>query len=228
MKNEIVKQYGVKVSCLAHRMISNPELVKDACQEVWFEVFKSIGTFKAESDISTWIYTIAKRTLLRYAKNERIVTHSDLEQCIAKGQISYDDSDEKKEEWIKEKCDDCITAFCHCLTNEARLIFLFRENLDLSYEQIASIMEMPVENIRQITSRSLRKVKSFMTKDCILLNPHGRCGCRIKNVIKSIDYDKKYMQLEEAKHLLEFYQKFELELPRKNYWEKFLNEVVTN
>lgn len=226
--NEIVEQYGTKISCLARRMISNPELVKDACQEVWYEVFKSINSFKADSDISTWIYTIAKRTFLRVVKNDKIVTHSDIDQCVAKGQVVYDDPEENKEEWIKEKCDDCITAFCHCLTSEARMIFLFRENLDLSYEQIAQIMDMPVENIRQITSRSLKKVKSFMMKDCILVNPHGRCGCRIKNVIKSIDYDKKYIQLEQAKRLVDFYKKFEIELPRKNYWKKFLDEVVTN
>lgn len=225
---EIVEKYGSNISRLAKRMLKDSEMVKDATQETWFEIIKSIDSFKGESEISTWMYTIAKRTILRYARNERITTHEDIDHCIAKGQITFDNSDETKEEWIKEKCDICITAFCHCLTNDARLIFLFKENLDLSYEQISHIMEMTQENVRQISSRSLKKVRSFMNKDCILVNPNGRCGCRIKNEIRSIDFDKTYLQLQQAHRLIDFYNKFDKELPQKNYWEKYLREVVTN
>jgi RNA polymerase sigma factor (sigma-70 family) len=225
---ELVEKYGLNISRLAKRMLSDSEMVKDATQETWFEILKSIDSFNGDSEISTWIYTIAKRTILRYATNERLVTHEDIDSCIAKGQIGYDNSEEQKEEWIKEKCDDCITAFCHCLTNEARLIFLFKENLDLSYNQISKIMDMTQDNVRQISSRSLKKVKSFMDKDCILINPTGRCGCRIKNVVTSIDFDKTYIQLQKAHRLVEFYNKFDRELPQKNYWEKYLQQVVTN
>jgi RNA polymerase sigma-70 factor (ECF subfamily) len=225
---DVIDKYGLNISRLAKRMLSDSEMVKDATQETWFEIIKSIESFKGESELSTWIYTIAKRTILRYAKNERLITHEDIDYCIAKGQVKFDNSEQQKEEWIKEKCNDCITAFCHCLNNEARLIFLFRENLDLSYGQISRIMEMTQENVRQISSRSLKKVRNFMNKDCVLLNPSGRCGCRIKNEIKSIDFDRTYLQLQEAHRLKEFYTKFDKELPTKNYWEKYLQQVVTN
>ena len=226
--NELVNKYGLNISRLAKRMLTDSEMVKDATQETWYEVLKSIDSFKGNSELSTWIYTIAKRTILRYAENERIIKYSDIDYCIAKGQIKYNDSEEKKEEWIKGKCDDCITAFCHCLRNEARLVFLFKENLGLSYEQISKIMNMTQENVRQVASRSLKKVKSFMNKDCILINPTGRCGCRIKNVVTSIDFDKTYLQLQKAHRLVDFYAKFDRELPQKNYWEKYLQQVVTN
>lgn len=225
---ELIDKYGLNISRLAKRMLTDPEMVKDATQETWFEILKNIDSFKGNSEISTWIYKIAQRTILRYAKNERLITFTDIDYCISKGQIQYDESENQKEEWIKEKCDDCITAFCHCLTNEARLIFLFKENLDLSYEQISKIMDMTQENVRQISSRSLKKVKNFMNKDCVLINPNGRCGCRIKNVIKSINYDKTYEQLEKAHRLVDFYTKFDKELPAKNYWEIFLQKVVTD
>lgn len=224
----LVDKYGLNVSRLVHRMLTDRELAKDAIQEVWYEVLKSLDSFKGDSEISTWIYTIAKRTILKYSKNERLVFSFDIELWVSKSQINYDDSEDHKEEWIKEKCDDCITAFCHCLTSDARLIFLFKEYLDLSYEQVSKIMDLSEDNVRQISSRSLKKIRSYMNKDCILLNPLGNCGCRIKNVIKSIDYDKKYGQIADAFRLVDFYNKFDRELPRKNYWIKFLSEVVTN
>ena len=123
----LVDKYGLKISRLANRMLTDKELAKDAVQEVWYEVIKSLDSFKGDSELSTWIYTIAKRTILKHSKNEKLILSSDIMYCISKGQLIYDNSDEQKEEWIKEKCDDCITAFCHCLSNDARLIFLFKE-----------------------------------------------------------------------------------------------------
>jgi len=224
----LIEKYGLMVTRLAHRMINDSEVAKDAVQESWYEIIKSLHTFKGNSEISTWIFCIAKRTILRYSKNEKIVTKTDIEECIKKGQIKYDDSEEKKEEWIKDKCDKCLTAFCHCLNNDARLIFLFKENFDISYKQISDIMEMTEENVRKISSRSFKRVKNFLTDNCPLINPLGTCGCRIKEQIFSIDYEKKYAQWREVTRLIHFYNQFDKELPRKNEWEKFLKEAVTN
>ena len=77
---EIVEQYGVMVSSIAHRMIQNKEIAKEAAQEVWYEIIKSIDSFNGESGLSTWIYTICKRTILRYARNERIATMNELRE----------------------------------------------------------------------------------------------------------------------------------------------------
>jgi len=71
-KEEITKECRGLVSALSHRMIQNPEIAKDAAQEAWMEILKSLKTFKGESKISTWIYTIVSRVILRQAKNEKV------------------------------------------------------------------------------------------------------------------------------------------------------------
>ena len=38
---DIVEHYGTMVATIAHRMIQNREIAKEAAQEVWYEVFKS-------------------------------------------------------------------------------------------------------------------------------------------------------------------------------------------
>jgi RNA polymerase sigma-70 factor (ECF subfamily) len=63
-KKEITQEYRGLVSAISHRMIKNPEAAKDAVQETWMEILKSLKTFKEESKISTWIYTIASRVIL--------------------------------------------------------------------------------------------------------------------------------------------------------------------
>ena len=77
--NELVKQYGPKLSSLSARMIHNNNIAREKAQEVWFEIIKNIDQFRAESKISTWIYTIARRTIMHYACSERVITHQAFE-----------------------------------------------------------------------------------------------------------------------------------------------------
>ena len=44
-KEEITKEYRGLVSAISHRMIQNPEMAKDAAQEAWMEILKSLKTF---------------------------------------------------------------------------------------------------------------------------------------------------------------------------------------
>jgi RNA polymerase sigma-70 factor (ECF subfamily) len=226
-KNQLAEQFGIKISRLAHRMIQNNDLAREAAQEVWYEIIKSIDSFRGESDISTWIYTIAKRTILKYAISERVYSANELNYHFDLDPIEYKGLEENKEQWVKEKCDYCLTAFCHCLNNESRLIFLFHDIVGLQYSQISQIMEMKEDNLRQIASRSKEKVRNFMDKNCVLYNPNGNCKCRIRKQILSVDLEKSYDNLAKAATLVDLFQKFDKELPRKNYWEKFVSEVVT-
>ena len=56
-RKDLVEHYGTMVATIAHRMIQNREIAKEAAQEVWYEVFKSLPSFNADSELSTWIYT---------------------------------------------------------------------------------------------------------------------------------------------------------------------------
>lgn len=218
----LVIQYGTMISTIAHRMIQNKEVAKEAAQEVWYEIFKSLPSFNGNSELSTWIYTIAKRTIYRYAQKEKEATLEELEEFRALQEIDYSGSDDARKEWVKERCDWCLTALNHCLNNEARLIFIFRENIELSHKQISEIMGISVENVRKIYSRSIDKISHFMTDTCPLYNPAGTCKCRICKQVYAIDFDKEYSTVARMIRLADLYQKFEKELPRKNYWEKFL------
>lgn len=221
LKN-IINQYGLMVSSIANRMIQNKEIAKEASQEAWYEVIKSINSFNNKSELSTWIYTIAKRTISRYSKNERIATLSELGVFRAMPEIEYTDYEKDKQEWVKERCDWCLTAITHCLNTEARLIFIFRINIGLPYKQISEIMEISEDNVRQISSRSINKVTLFLNDTCPLYNPTGTCKCRICKQVKSLNLDKEYKSTIKIIRLVDIYQRSDKDLPGKNYWEKFL------
>lgn len=218
----IIEQYGSMISSLSHRMIQNKDIAQEAAQETWYEILKSIDSFNGQSELSTWIYTICRRTVLRYARNERMVTMTELKAFRDLPEIDYNNTDKEEREWIKERCDWCLTAQNHCLNNNARLIFTFRITLGLSYKQISEIMEMTEENIRQVSSRSINKITHFMKDTCPLYNPQGTCKCRICKQVTNLSLEKEYTSLQKIIRLVDIYQRQEKELPKKNYWEKLM------
>jgi len=61
-------------------MISDRETARDAAQQVWYEIVKSIDSFQEKSKLSTWIYTLAYRTIMKYCQKERRYTFQFLEE----------------------------------------------------------------------------------------------------------------------------------------------------
>lgn len=220
---EIVEQYGTFVSSMAHRMISNKEVAKEAAQEAWYEIIRSIDSFGGQSQLSTWIYTVCKRTILKYAHTERLATMAELKAFRDLPEIACNDTAKEEREWIKGCCDWCLTAQNHCLNPEARMIFTFRITLGLSYKQISKIMEMTEENVRQIASRSINKITHFMDGTCPLYNPQGTCKCRICKQVTSLNLEKEYTALQRIIRLTDVYQRLDKELPKRNYWEKIIS-----
>jgi RNA polymerase sigma-70 factor (ECF subfamily) len=219
---QIAKDFGQKISSLSHRMISNKEIAKEAAQEVWYEILKSLPSYKAKSNISTWIYTIAKRTILRYSQKEKIISEKEFSHHFEKPEILYHGIEEDRITWVKEKCDYCLTAFCHCLNNESRLIFLFKELVKISNNEISKIMGTSEVNIRKILSRSKQKVENFMNENCFLFSQNADCKCRIRKEVLKVDLKIEYEKYKTIVNIADFYLKFENQLPRKNYWLNFL------
>lgn len=56
--NELVREYEKQIINIAYGMLSDREDALDAAQEVFVRVYKSIGAFKGQSSLATWIYRI--------------------------------------------------------------------------------------------------------------------------------------------------------------------------
>lgn len=68
----LVDTYKNVVFTVALRMVKNREEAEEVAQDTFIKVYKSLGKFKGDSKLSTWIYRIAYNTCLdRLKKSER-------------------------------------------------------------------------------------------------------------------------------------------------------------
>lgn len=221
--DQLVYDYGSMVSAVCIRMMQSEDTAKEAAQEIWLEVIKSLPSFQRRSKLSTWIYTIAYRVAIRHSKKEQVYSTKFLRDYFRDGERDYPvDDDIDKKLWVKEMCDKCLTGILHCLNNEARIVYIFRDIVGLPYIEISQILRKESSSVRQLISRSRRKLKHFLENECALQNPEGTCACRMKKLVMEMDLPQEYQKLRKMVSRANVFKESEQILPRKNYWEKFL------
>lgn len=222
--NEIdILEYGKFISAICKRAIQDINLAEDVAQEIWIEIIKSLDNYKGDSKLSTWIYTISYRTIYKHIRREKTYTTKYLSEYFNQDKLDVpDDIDYEHNIWIKEMCDKCLTGVLHCLDNDSRLIYLFRDIAQLDYNEIAKITNKKEDTIRKNVSRARAKLKNFLNNECVLYNPNGTCNCRMKDLVTGIELEKEYDKLREIAKQTKFFLNSEMILPNKNYWERYL------
>lgn len=219
----MVEEYGKMVSAICRKMLQNDEAARDAAQEVWLQVVQSYPSFDHRSKVSTWIYTITYRVVMRFAASERVYSTRFLrsyfhgEDREPPVEIDYD-----HQLWVKEMCDKCLTGILHCLDNEARMAYIFRDIAELSYLEIGAIFEKDELAVRQLISRSRRKLKNFLNDECLLYNPKGSCRCRMRKMVEQVNLPAEYETIRGSVRQIYFFRNSEQVMPGKNYWEKYI------
>ena len=111
------------------------QLAKDITQQVFLKMFYKIGGFRAEAELTTWLYRITVNACLdERRRTRRFFSLSDFFQP-ASGRRTQDEAVHSR-----EICDEVRRALAK-LKPKFRLPILLKYVENLSYEEIAEILE---------------------------------------------------------------------------------------
>jgi RNA polymerase sigma-70 factor (ECF subfamily) len=157
--NYLVSAYQKKVIKTAYYFIGNLEDAEDLSQEIFLEIIKSIDSFRGTSSLSTWIYRIiVNRSINIIRKNSRRNIFISIEHFFhitgEPGNIirkePSDDCDPFDEEEIKIIINHAINE----LSEKQRIAFVLNKYEELSYKEIADIMNLSVSAVESLIHRA--------------------------------------------------------------------------
>ncbi|NLN49516.1 MAG: sigma-70 family RNA polymerase sigma factor [Clostridiales bacterium] len=161
---QLLSLYEKKAYNIAFRMMRNEEDAKDAVQEAFIKVFKSMKSFREESSFSTWLYRIVTNVCLdelrkrkKYAsvslefeiESDRGTTHIELD----KDEVTPEDLYERQEK--KELVLDTINS----LKEDYKTVVILRDIQGFSYEEIATILSCSLGTIKSRINRARNVLK---------------------------------------------------------------------
>ncbi len=156
----LVQQYGQMTYRLAFRLLHNPEDAADVVQDAFVKVFRTIGKFKGECALKTWIYRITLNTALN--QNRWWKRHK-------KAECALERIDPETGSFFHEQPSGRPTPLDSLLTNEMqvivhkalwkideshRTILIMREMEGLSYEEVADILHVSLGTVKSRLSRA--------------------------------------------------------------------------
>ncbi len=138
----ILAQYQDKVFRLACSMLGDTGAAEDAAQETFVRVWKGLGKFRGESSLSTWIFTIARRTCLDALKARKRMVG--LERVVETARLERESLD--------------IEALLQELPERAREAVILFYLQDRSYEEVARTMEVPMGTVKTLLFRARKQM----------------------------------------------------------------------
>ena len=163
--NELVKRYKDRLLNFVLRYFNNVEQAEDVVQDTLIKLYTHASYYKNVAKFSTWIFTIAKNNALtELRKNKRKKTDS---LWTDDGQVIDINS---KEESLDSKVQneiaiDQLNKFLDEIPENFRMAVVLRDFQELSYEEISTILEIPIGTIKSRINRGriqlAEKMKHF-------------------------------------------------------------------
>ncbi|MGE5449988.1 MAG: RNA polymerase sigma factor [Methanomassiliicoccales archaeon] len=165
---ELVVRYQRPVYAVCYRMLGQKEDAEDLAQEVFLTVYEKLNYFDLARVFAPWLYRIAVNCCLsRLRKNRKVVfvNFDDgiyTEPDIASG---HQDNPVLALERLEQK--EAIEQSLMELPDSYRMVLVLRYQLDLTNQEIASMLGITRENVEVRIHRArkaLRKVLASPTR----------------------------------------------------------------
>ena len=162
----LIQRYQQPVYNLVCRLLNDPSDTCDIVQEVFLKVFRNIGSFRGNSSLKTWIYRIAvneaynhRRWFSRHQRQEVALGAEEgmpgyADSLADPGRTPFDQAADRETRALVEAALEKLNA-------KFRAAVVLRDIEDLSYEEIATVLDVSLGTVKSRILRgreALRKI----------------------------------------------------------------------
>ena len=139
---------------IARMYMNNPEDQQDLSQEIIIQLWKAYGSFRNESQFSTWMYRVALNTAITFFKKEKRSTKY----------VPIDEEATAVPENLSNEKNERLAAFYRAVQSlnniEKAIVFLYLENQ--SHREIAEKLGISEGNTRVKLARAKDKLQELV------------------------------------------------------------------
>ena len=163
----LIKQYHQQVYNLVYRVVNDSADAADTTQEVFLKVFRGMKRFNGASSLKTWVYRIAVheasnqrrwwfRHKAREAPMETPVAGEDLRD---RSDLLVDGGASPYENMIREELRARVEIELRQVQEPYRTTVVLRDLEELSYEEIAEVLEISIGTVKSRLMRGREALK---------------------------------------------------------------------
>lgn len=163
---ELIQRHQKAVFFFAYRLLNNATDAEDVTQRTFIRVWNAASTYKPDALFSTWLFTIVKRLIFNESRRRNrkpSVSLSVLEEQ-APGVQADAAMQSPGETLLQKELEDNINKALQSLPLKARMALELRRFQEMSYEDIASVLNLSVSATKSIIFRARQQLKEMLSR----------------------------------------------------------------
>lgn len=161
---DLVRRYERPVYSVLMRVVRRSEDAEDLVQETFVKVFRALDRYDTERPFAAWIFTIASRLAIDHLRRRRVQTVSlSVGEPGSSGEertMDVEDPGLKPDEIASHHEEESNAAkLIDSLPEHYRIVVLLRHQQDLSYEEIAQALHLPLGTVKARIHRARALLK---------------------------------------------------------------------
>lgn len=161
----LVRRYQKLVYNMIYQMIQSHETAADLTQETFLKSYRALSTFRSEAKFKPWILRIASNTTLNFIRDSKARAHDSLEDVLEENPYAEPASSENVEDEVEWRFSRVMLEDAlRTLPERHRQVFVLRYQHDLSYAEIATIVEEPETTIKSLLFRIREKLRKMLAQ----------------------------------------------------------------
>ena len=158
----LVNRHQAPILNLIYRYLGDRTQAKDLAQEVFVRVWQAAKTYKPQAKFTTWIYRITVNLCLNELKSSGKKKAHFSESYIEEGRAMNgvgEVSPSGEDLLLAEEQSRQISEALQALPENQRMALILKRYDNLSYQEIANIMECSVSAVESLLVRAKRNIQ---------------------------------------------------------------------
>lgn len=157
----LVKKHERLVAHMVGRLIKRDEDREEICQDVFMRVYEKLGEFGFQSQLSTWIATIAYRHAINHLRKKKVLL-TDLPEHESAMAVFV--SHERADELAEQDIEGYVLKLIDALPVQYKAVLTLYHLDQKNYAEIGEITGMPEGTVKNYLFRARQLLKEKATK----------------------------------------------------------------
>ncbi len=152
---QLVERYQRPIFNAAFRIVGNYEDAEDVTQTVFVKAYQNLAQYKHKYKFFSWIYRMVVNESINFLSRARKTTILDVAtQSPRKG---------PHEQYVHKELEERIQGALLRLAPEYRVLIILRHFEELSYREIAYILDLPERKVKARLFRARQMLKEILS-----------------------------------------------------------------
>ncbi|MBA2504211.1 MAG: sigma-70 family RNA polymerase sigma factor [Pyrinomonadaceae bacterium] len=164
---EIVRRWQRRIFALAYGMLGSAEEANDVAQETFFSAYRNLQSFRGEAKVSSWLHRIAVNQCITRQRRQKVRRESplDAETVLGETQIASVTHAESPARHAEGRaCAKDVRQAVGSLPPELRQIVLMKEFEEMTFQEIADALELPLSTVKTRLYTALKQLRMKLEK----------------------------------------------------------------